>query len=381
MKILFLDTYYPKFLESVKSTVLQGNSDYQTILDKLLALRFGTADFYSRNLNKLGHETRDIIFNFEELQRQWIFQTRKQPLVSGNLIRRIIQKLPFPLITSTANANSLDSIAINQIKDYQPDILYLQDLNILSPQILNELRATRVVKLIVGQIACPLPSAEICKAFDLILTSFPHYVDRFRAQGIASEYFKIAFDPIVLNDIGQMEKTHTCTFVGGISPAHTERLAVLEKLAKNTDIQFYGYGKDDLKKSSPIIDKHLGEVWGLDMYRALAQSRITVNIHIDVAENNANNMRLFEATGCGALLLTDMKDNLFELFKIDEEIITYRNSDEAVEKIHYYSARPEEARAIAIAGQRRTLSEHTYFNRMSELSEILERHLHKLKSR
>ena len=52
------------------------------------------------------------------------------------------------------------------------------------------------------------------------------------------------------------------------------------------------------------------EVWGLDMYRALARSKITINRHINVAENNANNMRLFEATGTGSLLITDRKDNL-----------------------------------------------------------------------
>ena len=33
-------------------------------------------------------------------------------------------------------------------------------------------------------------------------------------------------------------------------------------------------------------------------------AKITINRHIDVSENYANNMRLFEASGCGALLIS-----------------------------------------------------------------------------
>ena len=113
----------------------------------------------------------------------------------------------------------------------------------------------------------------------------------------------------------------------------------------------------------------------MDMYRVLAQSRITVNVHIDVAENFANNMRLYEATGCGALLLTDEKDNLDDLFRTGDEVVAYRSVDDAIDKIRHYMQHPDEAAAIARAGQQRTLSEHTYRHRMEELSEILDRYL------
>ena len=103
-----------------------------------------------------------------------------------------------------------------------------------------------------------------------------------------------------------------------------------------------------LPEGSPIRARHHGEVWGLDMYRALARSRITLNRHIDVAENNANNMRLYEATGVGALLITDRKDNLGELFEVGREVVAYGSAEEAVELIRHYIAHPEEARGIAL---------------------------------
>ena len=46
-------------------------------------------------------------------------------------------------------------------------------------------------------------------------------------------------------------------------------------------------------------------------------------------EDNATNMRLFEATGCGAMLITDAKQNLGDLFSVGVEIVAYR--DEVVD--------------------------------------------------
>lgn len=372
MRILFIDAYYPRFLAHALQGVDMSAFGYRAMLDKVLWLRFGTADFYSRHLRALGHEADDIIFNCEALQHRWA-EEHGVP-VGGSRIHIPARIARLPLIRRwAASRNTLLEIALRQIRQVQPDVLYLQDLNLFPPEIMRSLKDS--VGLIVGQIACPLPANDYLRAFDLILTSFPHYVGRFRNLGIESEYFRIGFDPIVLDELGPVARTRPCTFVGGVSPAHGGRTAFLEELARSVDIEFFGYGADTLPASSPILARHRGEAWAMDMYRALAESCITVNVHIDVAENFANNMRLYEATGCGALLITDQKDNLSELFAPGTEIIAYRSPGEAVEYIRYYMDHPEEVAAIARAGQERTLRDHTYRHRMEELEEILERYL------
>jgi hypothetical protein len=363
-----VDAYYPGFLAHALETMDVATLPYREMLNKLLRLRFGTADFYSRHLANLGHDAGDIIFNCEPLQRRW---AEEQGLgLGGNAIRipARVGRLPF-IRRWVARNDPLLEIALRQIRAARPDVLYLQDLNLFPPETLRSLKDS--VGLIVGQIACPLPSEDYVKAFDLILTSFPHYVGRLRGRGIASEYFRIGFDPIVLGELGPVPRHRPCTFVGGISPAHGGRTAFLEKLARSLEMEFFGYGAETLASSSPILPKHRGPAWAMDMYRVLAESRMTVNVHIDVAERFANNMRLYEATGCGALLITDHKDNLHELFRPGEEVVAYRSADEAIERIRHYMERPEEAAAIARAGQGRTLREHTYRHRMEELVEIL----------
>jgi spore maturation protein CgeB len=107
----------------------------------------------------------------------------------------------------------------------------------------------------------------------------------------------------------------------------------------------------------------------------LAKSKVCFNCHIDVAGNSAGNMRLFEATGVGSCLLTDWKSNLSDFFEPDREVATYRNAEECSEKVRFLLEHPQERECIAAAGQRRTLRDHTFSQRASQLDEIIRRSL------
>ena len=374
MKILVVDTYHPGFLRGVygDSSFDLGGLEYKDQMAHLMSQTFGTSDFYSANLRAYGHEAVDLIVNAPELQSSWAhshgFSTQK-------LYLKIPPKLyQVPVLGFIASKiPGLLDIAVEQINAYAPDVLYCQDLRFFPPAILKKLKKN--IRLIVGQIACPLPPKSFLTEYDLILTSFPHFVPILRNMGISSEYFKIGFDPIVLNRLGPVSKKTEVSFVGGVSRHHRGAIELLEYLANRVPISYYGYGAKSLPTTSPILAKHYGEVWGLDMYRTLAASKITINRHIDAAKNNANNMRLFEATGVGTLLLTDAKDNLAELFEVGKEVIAYSSKEEAQELVEYYLAHPKEASAIANAGQQRTLSEHTYKMRMDELARVLKSYI------
>lgn len=373
MKIVILDTYYPAFLRKIYSA--NGGlaeSEYSAQRDFLLDQCFGTSDFYSQQLNALECEAQDLIANCIPLQNRWAQEA------GVSVFRPFLEISPrlyrFPLVGSLlARLPGLQQIVLEQIRQLKPDVLYCQDINFLVPETLQALKKS--VQLIVGQIASPLPPKPFCLGYDLILTSFPHFVPRLRSLGVPTEFFRIGFDPSILGRLGTIEKDIPVSFVGGISRHHGNALATLEHLAKNAPVEFFGYGVEDLDLQSPIRLRHHGEVWGLDMYRTLARSRITLNRHISVAKNNANNMRLYEATGVGTLLLTDRKDNLGELFEIGEEVLAYESAEEATALISHYLNNPAEAAAIAQAGQKRTLSEHSYAARMRELLPLLKAHL------
>ena len=348
---LFVDTYYQSFIEDFyKRKPKLATASYQHQINSIQSECFGDSDFYSAGLRRQNWQSENIIFNCQQIQAAWVRESDWD-----------------------SNQFHPANILIGQIREVMPDVVYFQDISILTKELIEAVRP--FVKLIVGQIACPVPQSAFLKGIDIIFTSFPHYVDWFRDRGVIAYYQPLAFSPNIPEQIKGNSRDLGLTFVGGISGIHSKGTDFLNHIANNLPISIYGYGASSLHESSPIKKQHRGEAWGLDMFKLFARSFITLNRHVDVAQNNANNMRLFESTGCGTLLITDYKDNLGELFKIGEEVVAYRSPEECVALVEYFLKYPDEAKEIAEAGQKRTLKDHTYDQRMEYTAEILEKHL------
>ncbi|EKD78357.1 MAG: hypothetical protein ACD_41C00364G0009 [uncultured bacterium] len=364
-KILILDTYYAHFVQQVYRDQLDlAFKPYQEQLAFFLGYHFGTGDSYSHYLRQQGYEVVDVIADNLTLQRQW---AKEHEL-------KVRQWPHLPLFGQYTDRLPLYRILEAQIAEFQPDILYCQNLTFCDPWFLKKLK--RRVKLVVGQIACPLPPTPFVKGFDLILTSFPHFVQRLQSLGVRSEYFMIGFEERILPLLTDVtEKKYDVVFIGGFSKVHRDSTQALEALAKVVPVDVWGYGINTLPANSVLRQRYHGEAWAMEMYRTIKQAKICINRHSSAAENFANNMRLFETTGLGTFLLTDQKQNLTDLFTIDQEIAAYGSADELISKVRYYLEHAVEREAIAKAGQQRTLKDHTYRQRMTELDQILKRYL------
>ncbi len=371
MKILFIDTYYSEFLKQFykKHSGLKS-ATYKKLKEKLLNTYFGTSNFFSDNLRQLGHNADDLVVNDELLQRKWAKEQNFS--LKDNWLISKFQMFPF-IYRVIGKPQWIQQIVLEQIKRYKPGVVYVQDLSILNPETLEETK--QFCKLLVGQIACPLPPEKNTKKFDLIITSFPHYASLFRKMKIKSEYQKLAFEPRVLKRVGKLKKVYDVTFIGSFTPYHQKGTRILEEVAKHIPIHVWGQGMKFLSPLSPLRKNYHGEAWGVDMYKTLAQSKIVINRHIDVSGEYANNMRLYETTGMGAMLITDYKKNLNDLFKIGKEVVAYKNKEDLIRKVKYYLKHDEEREKIALAGQKRTLRDHNYLKRMKELTHILQKYL------
>ena len=236
-----------------------------------------------------------------------------------------------------------------------------------------------------AQVGSQLPSLEVLRRYDLVTTLVPPLVERLHELGIDAEYLGAAFDEAVLSRLEaggvtaapDAARPHLVSFVGTIHSDRVHRggVQLLERLSSDVDLELWGQVAAKLPRSSPIRSRYRGQAWGMDMYRVLAQSRIAVNRHGDFAGGFAANMRMFEATGVGALLMTESATNLPDFFEPGREVVAYDGADDLVEKIRHFLEHDEERRRIAAAGQRRTLKEHTYGQRIGELGEMLESRL------
>jgi spore maturation protein CgeB len=362
MRIAILDTVYERFLaEHYAERPGLADEPYGAQWKALMARSFGTSDAYSHYLRALGHDAEEIVVNADQLQLAWARAQRRRTRLWWR--RRL-------------RTGWHVSVALAQLDQFRPDVVYVQDVAYFTPDALNQLK--RRTRLLVGQLGTTAPGPERLKQFDLVLTSFPHFVPRLQELGVKTQLFRIGFDPRILDRIEpEPDRPIDVAFVGALSGDEwRESERVLERVAAETSIDVWGYGVDGLPSDSPIRNRYRGEAWGLSMYRIYQSARVVLNRHGDVAEGFANNMRLFEATGVGALLLTDAKANLTDLFEPGREVLTYSDADDAVEQIRRALADKAKSSAIGKAGQKRTLSDHTYAVRMAELAGILEARLH-----
>ncbi len=355
MKLLIVDTFYGPYLQRLYADGALAAQPWAQQHRAHFAGGFGTGDSYSHGLGLLGVPAIEIVANSAPLQQAWAREHR-----------------PELLQLSEQGGQQLFAILEAQIRWWQPTVLYVQDINWLPAAFLQHVKP--LVQLVVGQNACPLAAGLDLSPYDLLLTSLPHYVGRFRSQGVKAAYFPIGFDQRLLQrHRSDGPRPHALTFVGGLGGYHSQGTQMLEAIAQQLPLQVWGYGGAQLPAESTLRQRWHGEAWADAMYGLLASSQITLNRHIDIAEQFANNMRLYEATGMGACLVTDAKANLATLFEPDQEVVTYRTPQEAISKVQQLMAQPADAAAIAARGQARTLRDHTYNQRMALLVELLQR--------
>jgi spore maturation protein CgeB len=259
-----------------------------------------------------------------------------------------------------------------QIRFYKPDVLLTHWIG-LDRAFLREMKPH--VRLMVGSHASPIRSEHNVRVYDLMLSVVDNFVDYFRRQGVKSELLRFGFEPRVLAGFNGAERSIQVSFVGNLFRDHGSRMQWLDQLCRRLPVEVWAPSLNDLPDGSPIAGRHRGTAWGAHMFDVLHRSRITLNHHIDVAESYAGNVRLFEATGCGSLLVTDWKKNLSEMFAPGKEVVAYKTTDECVEMVEHYLEHDDEREAIARAGQQRTLRDHTFQIRMQELIQIVRKYL------
>src|SRR5882724_5836239 len=344
MRILVLNADYPRFLNWFyrRHTGLE-NADYAAQMAARNASLFGVADFYSRNFAALGHQAAEIHVNNPWLQAAWAREhgmavgTEPSTAATGGAVlpawlqRAVAPFKPMlrPLARKVGLSPKLDAQAENillaQIEDFRPDLVLNQDTFHVDTKLMRRIKQIGNPTPI-GQIGIAPSRGEDWAVYDLMMSQLGATVDFFRRLGVRAEVNHLAFEPAILDGLPPAPATDIdVSFIGTVSPDHQQRIALLEAVAERYDLKLFGNPSQTLPASSPLHRCFQGEVWGAEMYQALRRSKITLNSHIDMAGREAGNMRLFEATGVGAYLLTDFKDNLNTLLEPDREVAVWRS--------------------------------------------------------
>jgi len=393
---------YTEFLSEIYR--LNSNLYNETYKDQLEFLLDHTSDIvgsHVRAFRKMGLDASCIIVNANSLQKTW----RKEN--EFNLL------------------NSFE-LVYNQVKKYKPDVLFIYSREFLSHYWISQIRQSiSQIKLIIGSHCAPYYEKNIkdFKNLDFMLTCTPGLNNDFKKYGIKSYLLYHGFDIDLNNRIKRVDCKDKLDiafsgslFLGG--GFHNTRLKYIEgildsginmEVYANIEDKFRIFLKQMLFKTNKI-SKRIGvngflnklsffkdysdfletpvhnyseklmkkikhPVFGLKMYELISRTKIIFNIHGDIANQYAGNVRLFEATGLGACLLTDNKINIGDLFVPGKEIVVYDGINDCIEKIKWLLDNDSKRIEIAKAGQERTLKTHTIEHRCNDLIDIIEKEL------
>lgn len=203
-------------------------------------------------------------------------------------------------------------------------------------------------------------------------------VEQYKALG-ARECIPVynALDPATHHSVAEQDKFKCdLAFLGNRLPDREKR--VEEFFLKAADLlpdkKFMLGGSGWGDKPMPANVHYLGHVSTNDHNAFNCTPLAVLNISRESMASNGFSpaTRVFEAAGAGACLITDYWEGIELFLEPGKEVLVARNGSEVADILQ--NLRPEEARAIGQAAQKRVLAEHTYARRAQQFEEILKNH-------
>lgn len=367
---------YPVILQSLyRANPGLDSMPYERQIDAIMGLMSCYSDWFSREMRAIGNEAQELVYNAVSAQKTWADEHG----------------------VKYGEKTWQTDILLAQIKSIRPDVIYFQAMCPFPPEIMTDLRRRfPFVKLIALYMRFPRGRKEYSH-MDTVFVGAPYLRRRVEDIGIPTHLVYHCFDEKIFESLGPSDSgpRYDFSFVGTTGyvlssdnanpflPTHEDRFWMLAELMRKTKLKIWENIIDDRDRSVPDSAREIkslqemfpsrcsNAVYGLDMYRLLSRTKITLNHHNELEIDDLGNMRMFEATGMGALMLTNRGANLPDLFEEDTEVVTYSSVGEIIEKVEYLLDHEDERKQIAEAGQRRTLKDHTAKRRVDKINEII----------
>lgn len=223
----------------------------------------------------------------------------------------------------------------------------------------------------------------MCTYFDYIFTIDQAALEHYKRLGHVQVYhLPLGTDPEVFHSTMVSEEFTSDICLVGVP--YSNRIELIEFLLKRTDYQIQlvgkGWGRHNnewKKKLNLDLDLVNARVRPETVVKYYNGSKIILNIHRPFDEKynkNRNgiiaksiNNRTFDVASCEAFQLIDSKEELANYFEEGEEIISFQDKNDLLEKIYYYIENEEDRKQIAKNAREHVLTSHTFQHRIDHL--------------
>lgn len=277
-------------------------------------------------------------------------------------------------------------LSIDYLKSF--DIIFVNSINFLIDN-QNLIRQLKKVSLVIVWDGIFKNYSQLKNCYHAILTCSEGIKKQYQKLNIPCYYIPFSYDDR-LDEILKVKdypvKQERCAFIGGINigkQSHFDRIHIINKIQNNVDL-FLKLGKKNLLKNlylclkDPFLamkyyqirKRNISTVYGLEYHKKILDYRGVINSHLDNI-TTPSNIRLFEVTGLGRVLITDRLNGLNKLFTENEEILAYSNVDELNKKIQIVKNDKDFAEYLCKNARKKTKAKYGIINRVKLFQQII----------
>jgi len=296
-------------------------------------------------------------------------------LMPGLFTHRVAARLPAILrrpIFKFAQ-DSVDRKILKKAKQFKPDLIFILKAKDVGLGTIDKLR-------IISKTANWYP--ETFDHWENIRVIAPHYnyffcydpdlVESLKVQGYGgARYLPFCAE---INNVSARpclsKRKYDITFIGSFMPIRYAQREVILSQVKDLGLNIWG---NKAWLGTSLRDCYRGRPSTEEMLQIYRDSKIVINVDLMVGiPGSGVNLRPFEITSCGALLLNhnDRRD-IFNLFEDGKEFISFNGAEDIREKVLYCLQNQSKLDEMAVAGFEKTKARHTYANRIEEVINII----------
>jgi spore maturation protein CgeB len=206
--------------------------------------------------------------------------------------------------------------------------------------------------------------------YDAMFFKEPYLTDRLRATlELPVYYLPQACNPRWHRPITEPGSEPCLVTAGNMYPS---RVRLLERLiAKGIPLRLYGSGFPRWIGETPARAMHTGRYVAREEKAQVFRSAAGVLNTMHPSEVSGVNVRLFEAAGCGAAVLTEFRPTVPELFAVGSEVLAFHDFDDLVEQATRLLSEDGLTARLGDAATQRAHCDHTYDLRVNAILEKL----------
>jgi spore maturation protein CgeB len=206
--------------------------------------------------------------------------------------------------------------------------------------------------------------------YDALFFKEPHLVERLRATlDLPVYYLPQACNPRWHTPLTEPGTEPYLVIAGGQYPS---RVRLLERLlAKGIPLKVYGGQFPRWFGETTVREAYTGRYLAREEKSRVFRSAAGVLNTMHPAEITGVNVRLFEAAGAGAAVITEYRSTVPDLFSVGEEVLAYQDFDQLVDLATRLLSEPGLTRSLGDSAASRAHRDHTYDLRVASILEKL----------